>query len=167
MSKDSVQKQIFNAIKAITGHQKLLTISRAFVDFTGDLDTALFLSQLIYWSDKGSEDGWFFKTYQDWQDETTLSEYQIRKAAKKLQSMKILKTAIRKAYGNPTVHYNIDINVFSESFLKFLKKRNLKNSRNIYTLDSKTKNTKKRPGKTLVHVISTNPDEPVFKPALL
>ena len=149
--KESEQKRIFKAIEAISGHANLLTIPRVFVDFTGALDTALFLSQSIYWSDKGDQDGWFFKSYSDWQKEITLSEYQIRKAATTLKEMGILETKIRKAYGSPTVHYRINKEIFSDSFLKFLKERNLKNSRNIYTeittLDSeKVLNIKRKGG---------------------
>lgn len=168
-STDSTQRRIYDVIQSLSGQSRILSIPRIFVDFTGSLDTALFLSQVIYWSDKGNQEGWFFKTYPDWEAETTLSEYQIRKASNKLKEMKILETTIKKASGNPTVHYKLNIDSFSESFLKFLKKRNLKNSRDIYTLDDKIKNIKQKPG-TLVHMFSDqypdNDNQDVFTPAL-
>ena len=130
----SQQKKIFNLIKELSGQSNILTIPRLFVDFTGSLDTALFLSQVIYWSDRGAKsDGWFFKTYQDWTAEITLSEYQVRKSANTLKKLGILNTRIAKANGSPTVHYQLNIPKFSDSFLKFFKERNLKNLRNYNT----------------------------------
>ena len=168
-SQDSTHRRIFDVIKSLSGQSRILSIPRIFVDFTGSLDTALFLSQLIYWSDKGNEDGWFFKTYPEWETETTLSEYQVRKAANKLKKMGILNTIIKKAAGNPTVHYKLNINNFSDSFLKFLQKRNLKNSRDIYTLDDKLKTITQKP-KTLIHIYQDDyPDDGntnVFNPSL-
>lgn len=125
----SNHRQIIATIKALTGQANILTIPRLFVDFTGSLDTALFLSQVLYWSDKG-RNGWFYKTYADWQKEICLSEYQVRKSAKKLRSLGTLETKVKKAHGNPTVHYRLKIDEFSVSFLKFLQERKLKNFTN-------------------------------------
>lgn len=109
-------------IKAMTGQANILTIPRPFVDYMGNLDGALFLSQLVYWSDKG-RDGWFYKTYAEWQEEICLSEYEIKKAVKVLVDRGCLETAVRRANGNPTVHYKLDFDVFSESFINFLQER--------------------------------------------
>jgi len=114
-------------IKAFSGQANILTIPRPFVDFMGNLDGALFLSQVLYWSDKG-RDGWFYKTYAEWQEEICLSEYEVKKAVKKLIDLGVLETQVRKANGNPTVHYRLDFDAFSESFLNFLQKRKPTNS---------------------------------------
>jgi len=114
-------------IKAFSGQANILTIPRQFVDYMGNLDGALFLSQVLYWSDRG-RDGWFYKTYAEWQEEICLSEYEVKKAVKKLVDLGVLETQVRKANGNPTVHYRLDFDVFSESFLNFLQKRNPRNS---------------------------------------
>ena len=114
-------------IKAFSGQANILTIPRPFVDFMGNLDGALFLSQVLYWSDRG-RDGWFYKTYAEWQEEICLSEYEVKKAVKKLVDLGVLETQVRKANGNPTVHYHLDFDAFSESFLNFLQKRKPTNS---------------------------------------
>lgn len=142
MSKGN-QKAVFDTIKSLVGQANILTIPRAFIDLTGSLDAALFLSQSIYWSDKG-QDGWFYKTYQEWTAETSLSEYQIRKAAKMLGKMDIIETAIKKANGNPTVHYRVDIAKLSDWFLKKLQKRKPKNFRNYpYRTEITTETTER------------------------
>ena len=132
MKPTSQQKVIFEAIKAISGQSKILTIPRLFIDLTGSLESALLLSQCIYWSDKG-QDGWFYKSYHEWKVEITLSEYQIRKAAKFLCNENILKTKLKKANGSPILHYKIDVDALIPWFLKKLQNPSLKNSRNIYT----------------------------------
>jgi hypothetical protein len=124
MSGVITQGEIFEAIKALTGQANLLTIPRSFISYTGQFETALLLSQLLYWSDKTSrQDKFIYKTYQDWHIEIGLTEYGVRKAANRLKKMGILETKIHKAFGNPTVHYRLKSSVFSDSFLKFLKER--------------------------------------------
>lgn len=143
----SNQKIIFELLQKLTGQSNVLTIPRLFVElFDGDHGQALFLSQLIYWSDKGSNpDGWFYKTYTEWYQETLLSEYKVRKAVKLLESENIVKTKIKKANGNPTLHYKIDPKSLHDWLLKKLKERDLNYSRNepLKTSGSITKITTK------------------------
>lgn len=121
---------ILNIIKQIAGQSNILSIPRAFIDYMGDLDGGLFLSQLLYWSDRAGPKGYFYKSYLEWERETTLGEYEIRKAAKKLKSKGLLTTKVQKANGSPTLHYKLHNDRFSESFLEFLQKRTLRNYRN-------------------------------------
>ena len=137
----SNQQDIFRIIKELTGQTNILTIPRAFVQYTGSIETALFLSQVVYWSDKG-HDGWFYKTYQEWADEICLSEYALRKSVNKLTEMGILETKIKKANGSPTVHYHLKHDEFISSFLAFfqngnceIKETKLRNQR-METLES-------------------------------
>lgn len=125
----SNQQIVFDAIRSMTGQANILTIPRIFVDLVGDLETALFLSQVLYWSDKGSQDGgWFYKTYAEWEEEICLNEYKVRKAKNKLEEMGLIETKIKKANGNPTVHYRLKPKAFTDWFLKNLKKRTCENS---------------------------------------
>ena len=125
------QNQVFELIEEFTGQKNILTIPVAFIKYTGSRDAALFLSQLIYWTGKSkNKDGWIYKTYSEWEEELYMSEYEIRKARKTLEKLGILETKIKKANGNPTVHYRLKKDIFSETFLKKLQKRTCKNSRN-------------------------------------
>jgi len=123
--------EVFQTINSLVGFNNILTIPKSFIDYTGNIETALLLSQLVYWTDRASnKDGWIYKTYSEWENEIGLSEYKVRKASKALIKLGILETKVKKANGVPTVHYRIKKASFSESFLKNLKKRNLKIYRN-------------------------------------
>ncbi len=116
---------IIQMIQEFTGQANLIAIPRVMLDFfKGDYPTTIFASQLIYWQGKQTrEDGAIFKTYAEWEKEIGLSQYQIGRAVKCLKPY--LKTEIHKAYGNPTVHYYFNFDIFLNSFIKFLNKRKL------------------------------------------
>jgi len=114
------QKDIFTLIKQLTGQANVLTIPKAFILYTGSIEAALLLSQIIYWSDRGRRgDGWFWKSYKDWEDELCLSAKKLRKAVNVLKSMGIIKTKLQKANGNPTLHYLFCEDAFISSFCLF------------------------------------------------
>jgi DnaD/phage-associated family protein len=120
------KQQVYDIISQFSGQNNVITVNIAYVAFTGDIETALFLSQVIYWTDRTTrKDGFFYKTDEEWREEIRLSRYAIRKARKKLEEMGILETKVKKANGNPTVHYRLDRQRFVESFISFL--RNQKN----------------------------------------
>lgn len=105
-------------IQEISGQNRILSIPRLYIDIVGNLDRALFLSQAVYWSDKGKKKGgWFYKTYEEWEDEISLSNYQVRKVVKALSNFGIIKTKVQKANGNPTVHYKVNMQAL-ESMLR-------------------------------------------------
>ena len=79
----------------------------------GSLDGALLLSQIIFWSDKTKRpDGYFYKTYAEWEVETTLSKYKVNKHVKAMKAAGFLETKKRKVDGSPTLHYKFDFIVF-------------------------------------------------------
>jgi hypothetical protein len=120
----SAREDTLTLIQSFTGQKNILTIPAEFIHYTGSIDCALFLSQLLYWSDKGKrKDGFIYKTYSEWEKEICLNEYKARKAANILKAKGILETKLKKANGSPTVHYRLDLNKFSESFMEFLKER--------------------------------------------
>ena len=123
------KQQIYDIISQFSGQNNVIVVNIAYVDFTGDIETALFLSQVIYWTDRTTrKDGFFYKTDEEWREEIRLSKYAIRKARKKLEEMGILETKVKKANGNPTVHYRLDRQRFVESFISFLRNRKNENA---------------------------------------
>jgi len=120
------QAEVFGLISQLTGHNNQLAYSTAFVDYCdGHHETALLLSQLIYWSDKTKiPGGWIAKEYKDWYAEIRLSEYLVRRAAKLLEDdRKILETTVKRFNGFATVHFRMLREAFIESFVDFLSKR--------------------------------------------
>jgi len=114
------QRSIYDLIASFAGQGNIKTIALPFIDFMGSIEGGLFLSQLLYWSDKGkSHYGWFYKTYKDWWEDIRLNEYQVRKSIKKCEEMGFLKTKVKKANGNPTLHYRVDLKAFIHRFLSF------------------------------------------------
>ncbi len=156
--------EVFELIKEFAGQSNILTVPVAFIRYAGSLEAALLLSQILYWTDK-TEDGWFYKSYADWEKEITLNEYDIRKAAKSLKDKGVLETRLKKANGAPTVHYRLKEAEFSESILQFLKNPTCENSRNLDSAKSEESINKRLPKTTnkTVTADSENPASIVFK----
>lgn len=58
---------------------------------TGSINAALFLAQSIYWSNRSSEkDGTFWKTQNEWEEETTLSRFQQESCRNSLRELGVL-----------------------------------------------------------------------------
>jgi hypothetical protein len=88
-----------------------------------DIGAALFLQQIIYWSDKGErEDGLVYKSDREIEEETTLSPRQSARIRKLLRVLGILNTQILKApNGSPTNHYSLNWNTLLKRILDFYK----------------------------------------------
>lgn len=100
-----------------------LTIPKIYVELTGDLTTALLLNQIVFYSNESERnDGYFYKTYKEWEEETLLTERQVRNSVNKLKKMGLVETKVMKANGSPTVHYKLDFDKLVDSILtKFQK----------------------------------------------
>nr|DAK63708.1 MAG TPA: hypothetical protein [Caudoviricetes sp.] len=121
---------ISSIITQFSGQNNIIPIPTIYIRITEDYPSAALLNQMIYWSDRTSrKDGYFYKSYNEWYEELHLTEYQVRRATKKLKSFGFVDTALKKANGAPTLHYKVDTKEVSEWILKKLKNGNLRNSR--------------------------------------
>lgn len=67
----------------------------------------IFMSQLLYWHNKGSKDGWVYKTINEFQEETGLSRYEQETAIKRWSELGVLKVELK---GVPaTRHFQVDL----------------------------------------------------------
>lgn len=108
----------------------------------GGINNALLYQQLFYWCDKGSrEDGWFYKTKEDIEEETCLSRYQQDSARNYLVKLGVIKTKIKKANGAPTIHYKLDDICFGKVENLLMEKRETSDSEKRETSDSLTEST--------------------------
>jgi hypothetical protein len=82
-------------------YHKLLAIAG------GSVGAGVFLSQLIYWTDKSKDpDGWIYKTLDDWWCETALGRYELKTIRNTLVSRTLIE---EKLCGVPArLHYKID-----------------------------------------------------------
>lgn len=121
---------ISSIITQFSGQNNIVPIPVIYIELTEDYPSAALLNQLIYWSDRTNrKDGYFYKSYNEWYEELHLTEYQVRRATKKLKSFGFVDTALKKANGAPTLHYKVDTKEVSEWILKKLKNGTLRNSR--------------------------------------
>mgnify|MGYP001947528800 CR=1 FL=1 len=112
----------YNSIRTIvakfSGQHNVVTVPKIFVKLTGDFTTAILLNQIVFLSDKSKrKDGYFYKSYKEWEEEICLTERQVRRSVKKLKSMNLIETKLKRANGAPTVHYKLDYDKLVESIL--------------------------------------------------
>lgn len=84
-----------------------IAFHRCFVTLTGSVTAALMLSQAFYWQQRAkSDDGWWFKTRDDWTEETGMARREQEGARKRLRNLGILQEDLR---GVPaTLWYKVD-----------------------------------------------------------
>jgi hypothetical protein len=103
---------------------ELRAFPRAFAKFMGSNDGALFLRQLIYWTDrpKKNRDGFFYKSVREWCEELDITEYQVEKFRAFLKDKGILEMAMRRVRKNfkEQWHYRLNQERFKEVYKNFL-----------------------------------------------
>lgn len=108
-------------IKNFSGQNNTITIPRVFIELTGDYNTAILLNQIIFWSDKTKrEDGFFYKTYDEWEEEILLSTYQVRRSTTILKDLGFVDIELKRANGSPTNHYKYKADRLSNSIMNLL-----------------------------------------------
>lgn len=108
---ESNHRQIIQLIRAISGQSNVLTIPRVFIGLCkGSHRAALLLSQCVYWSDKGDDDGWFFKTRDEWKSELGLNQHAIATALKVLPWVE---TTVKPVRRTPKTHYRVDMSALA------------------------------------------------------
>lgn len=53
-----------------------IAFQRSFIRLDIGVTAALFLSQMTYWTNRSDDDGWVYKTQEEWEEETGLSRYE-------------------------------------------------------------------------------------------
>lgn len=92
-----------------------IAFHRGFVTLTGSVTAALMLSQAVYWSQRSlNPAGWFYKTADDWEEETGLTRREQETARKRLRRFPWWQEELRKANGVPTLYYRIDAVGFAQ-----------------------------------------------------
>lgn len=124
----SYQHEIFSVISSFSGHNANYVIPKEFLRLCKDANSALILSQLVYWTEKGSDpEGWIYKSYDDWKEELFLSKAMVMNAVKKLKALGVIETVVRKIrlsngiLTNTTcMHYLVNQHALSVIILKQL-----------------------------------------------
>ena len=84
-----------------------IAFHRCFVTLTGSVTAALMLSQALYWQRRCKDpEGWWYKTRDDWAEETGLSRYEQEGARKRLRELGVMQEHLR---GLPaTIWYRVN-----------------------------------------------------------
>lgn len=90
---------------------------RVFVTLTGSVKAAVLLSQAVYWQKRTSrKDGWFYKSYGEWEDETGLTRREMDTARRDCE--KYLLTDLR---GVPaTLFWKVDEDALVADLFQFV-----------------------------------------------
>lgn len=121
-------KTVKAMIKQFTGVDQVIGVPRPFIRMTGDHVSAMVLNQILYLSDSfDSEDGWFYRSREQWEQDICVTPYQLDRAVKHLAQFGVEK-AVRKFRGAPTLHFRVDWQKFLSLFTKFLENQETKQS---------------------------------------
>lgn len=107
--------EISKVIRSMFGQSRQLVVHRTFIDWTGSVEGALFLGQLIYWSDNTTDpEGWFYKTTKDWITEISITKHSVKKHTKQFVDAGFLQVKLKKVAGAPVMHYRLDVDKLFE-----------------------------------------------------
>ena len=82
-----------------------------------DNNRALFLSQAIYWTKRTGEDGWFYKTLKEWEDETLLTRRKMQRVRRILKSKGYLEEKLAKTPA--TLHWRLNIDKIAQDLQEY------------------------------------------------
>ena len=104
----SPRDEVLDLMKQYLGRVNLIAVPVPFLELTGDADSALLLSQLLYWTDRARDDhGWVFKARADWCDELRLNRYRLDTARRRLRDLGILEESHHLVGARRVLHLRI------------------------------------------------------------
>jgi hypothetical protein len=119
-NKHEAQVQVIEFAKSLVARDCELRLPVAFIVLTGEVPRAMVLSQMLFWHGMGDlPDDWIYKSYAEWEEETGLSEYQVRRVMKWMCAQGFLKTKVREVNRLRTHQFRLDI----EKLLQWIKAR--------------------------------------------
>lgn len=96
-----------------------IAFQRIFKTITGTTNAALFLSQAWYWKDKANitinkKPGWFYKSAQEWEEETGLTRREQENARRICREMGLIEERLKRANKHATRHYWVNTKLIYE-----------------------------------------------------
>ncbi len=104
MSKKVSENYNTMIIKALS--VKPVAFNPLLAKLSGNACAGLFMSQLLYWWNKGSNDNWIYKTIKEIEEETSLTRSEQDTAIKTWLRLQVLQ--VKKCGVPPKRHFNID-----------------------------------------------------------
>lgn len=129
---------------------------RVFVSLAGSVAGAVFLSQLVYWARRMDRE--FYKSVDDWSEETGLTRYEQESARKKLKALGVLKV---KRKGVPArLFYSLDFVALDHVISQFAESNKLESDKQ-QTSQVKTPN---KSAESSTQVVDETPNKLSVKP---
>lgn len=117
-SKRNLNKEI---IGLFSGQANQVTIPKLYIEITGSYNKANILNQCLYWSTRSEcKDGWFYKKYSEWFEETHLSESTVRRTLTYLEEQGWITTKVKKIGGLNIKHVLPDMDKVIDSIKNLL-----------------------------------------------
>lgn len=113
---------ILDTLMALTDPEAIIVVHRPLVRFTGSLEAAMLLSQMLYWTPRATlADGWIAKTDEMWRAEIPgVSRYALRNARNILEKEGILQTRIGGWAGQRCTFYRLDVEALTGAWQAFV-----------------------------------------------
>lgn len=102
-------------------YEKPIVFHPVFARMFGGVNEALFLQQILYWSDKGRDKNFIYKTKNELEEETTLTPRQQDPVRKKLQAMGVIDIKKKKVGGGPVLHYKLILDELEKRIMEYYK----------------------------------------------
>lgn len=84
-----------------------IAFHRVFVEITGTVTAALFLSQALYWT-RRTDDGWFYKSQEEWDEETGMGRREQETARKALKTVRLIDERLDRLQHRMWYKVNLD-----------------------------------------------------------
>lgn len=98
-----------------------IAFHRPLAQLAGSLPAGIMLSQAMYWTKRTSDqDGWFWKTQQQWEEETCMGRREQETARAQLRQLKLDGESVweERLQGVPAkLHYRVNLDVLGEMLL--------------------------------------------------
>lgn len=86
----------------------IIAVHRSYLEIAGDTETALFLAQLNYWSERTTNpEGWVYKSHAEWKSELNMGRWVVNRARRKLAGLGLIEQTNRMVNNRRTMHFRI------------------------------------------------------------
>ena len=116
--KNEFQRRYFGVING--KHIKPVLLNPIFIEIFGSMNSALFLSQMLYWQGKGRNPDWVYKTIVEMKQETGLTRRKQDNAISILINMDVLSKKLTRSIP-PKRTFKVNMEKLDKLFVEHLK----------------------------------------------
>ena len=105
----------------LLGQKNRLSIHKSLVYFTGSLERALVLDQIIFWSERSTDakDGWFHKSFDEWREEITLPKSTLNRIFIHFESLGFMERKTKVLRGGRKLFVKANMSIIIDQFVEY------------------------------------------------